>query len=209
MESIFDASSVDEFKEELVKGVRRLLVAGVAISSIYYIVNSFCDKKGIPNELAKEVIEQVVTEDNNSEESDWVLSSDNVIATVYNAVPSQCNSDYRHTASMFNLDLNDVLSHKIIAMERTFMSSLGLKYGDVIKIEGTDGYDGIWQVQDIMNKRFSGQKKIDILVPKNIKNGKWDNVKLYTLKDKSLTNDYKTDMKGSMPEPKKNKKKNK
>ena len=95
---------------------------------------------------------------------------------------------------MFRLNLNDVLSQRVIAMERTFMHKLGLKYGDVVYIYGTDKYDGVWQIQDTMNKRFSGQNKIDILVPNNIKLGQWDNVKLYVLKDKSLTDQYRSKM---------------
>ena len=59
------------------------------------------------------------------------------------------------------------------------MKEFGLKYGDVVKIEGTDKWDGVWQIQDTMNKRFAGQHKIDILVPNNIKLGKWSNVKVY------------------------------
>jgi hypothetical protein len=31
-------------------------------------------------------------------------------------------------------------------------------------------------------------------VPNNIKYGSWDNVKLYVLKDKSLTNSYRSEM---------------
>jgi hypothetical protein len=79
-------------------------------------------------------------------------------------------------------------------MERTFMKELGLKYGDVVKIEGTNKWDGVWQIQDTMNKRFAGQHKIDILVPNDIKYGKWDNVKIYVLKDKSLSDKYRFHM---------------
>jgi hypothetical protein len=49
-----------------------------------------------------------------------------------------------------------------------------------------------------MNKRFAGQHKIDILVPDNIKKGQWDNVKLYVLKDKSLTDNYKSKLSGQV-----------
>ena len=65
----------------------------------------------------------------------WKAIANDVTATVYNAVPSQCNNDVKHTASMFKLNLNDVLSHRIIAMERTMMKEYGLKYGDVVKID--------------------------------------------------------------------------
>lgn len=125
---------------------------------------------------------------------DWKLVANDVYATVYNAEPGQCDADCGRTASMFRLNLNDVGSHRIIAMERTFMASLGLKYGDVVKIEGTGKYDGVWQIQDTMNKRFAGQKKIDILVPKSNGLGQWANVKMYILNNPQKTEEYKQDM---------------
>lgn len=137
--------------------------------------------------MINEIIEKPITEE-------WLLIAENVEATVYNAVPEQCDSDPSHTASMFRLNLDDVYSHKIIAMERTFMRDLGLEYGDVVKIEGTGRWDGIWQIQDTMNKRFAGQKKIDILVPNEIKKGKWNTVKLYTLSNKENTYIYTYNM---------------
>lgn len=112
-------------------------------------------------------------------ETAWDLLADDVTATVYNAVPEQCNDDFMHTASMFLIDTADVLSHRIIAMERTMMTEYGVRYGDVVRIEGTDVWDGEWQVQDTMNRCFAGLHKIDILVPRNICHGKWQNVKVY------------------------------
>lgn len=112
-------------------------------------------------------------------EAVWDLLADDVTATVYNAVPEQCNADFMHTASMFLIDTADVLSHRIIAMERTMMAEYGVRYGDVVRIEGTDVWDGEWQVQDTMNRRFAGSHKIDILVPRNIRHGKWQNVKVF------------------------------
>lgn len=109
----------------------------------------------------------------------WNLIADDVTATVYNAVPSQCNDDPVHTASMFRLDLDNVESHRIIAMERTMMAEYGISYGDTVLVTGTGRYDGLWQVQDTMNKRFAGQHKIDFLVPKHIRHGKWQNIRVY------------------------------
>lgn len=126
--------------------------------------------------------------------NEWTLVADNVTATVYNAVPEQCDQDPIHTASMFRLNLDDVYSHKIIAMEKTFMDSLGLSYGDVVKIEGTGRWDGVWQIQDTMSKKYAGQKKIDLLVPNDVKYGKWDTVKIYTLIDKNNTPTHKNNM---------------
>lgn len=195
IESIFEASSVREFKQEVRKLIRRLLLTGMSAAAIISMINNYCEENHIPDETKKEVLSAVndIPEETNPM-ADWKLVDSKTIATVYNAVPAQCNGDFGHTASMFRLNLNDVLSQRVIAMERTYMQKLGLKYGDVVYIEGTNGYDGVWQIQDTMNKRFAGQHKIDILVPNNIKYGSWDNVNLYVLKDKSLTDSYRSEM---------------
>ena len=119
---------------------------------------------------------------------DWKLISVDAIATVYNAHPSQCNSDCFTTASGFRLDSTNIDAHRIIAMERTYMAKLGLSYGDVVKLEGVGEYDGVWQIQDTMNKRFKGQHKIDILTTK--KYGKWSDVKIYKLQHPDEYTDF-------------------
>ena len=101
-----------------------------------------------------------------------------VTCTVYNAVEKQCNSDVRHTASMFELDLNNPYKHKIIAVSRDLLKKFPL--GSRVQIKGTN-YDGIYQVQDKMNKRYS--KRIDILINKDMKIGKWENVTIKRIND--------------------------
>ena len=200
IESIFEVESLEEFKYEIKKLIRRMILAGMSITAIYSMINNYCESHNVPEpskQAVLSIVNEIPTEKEEQKEekqSDWVLADSKTIATVYNAVPAQCNGDFGHTASMFRLNLNDVLSQRVIAMERTFMAKLGLKYGDVVYIEGTNGYDGVWQIQDTMNKRYAGQHKIDILVPNNIRHGSWNNVKLYVLKDKSLTNQYRSEM---------------
>lgn len=195
IESIFEVGSIKEFKREIKKFIKKMIIGGMSIAAIYTMINNYCESNNIPDEAKQEVLE-IVDEFKGTgvKFSDWQLADSHTIATVYNAIPAQCNGDFGHTASMFRLNLNDVLSQRVIAMERTFMKKLGLKYGDVVYIEGTNGYDGVWQIQDTMNKRFAGQHKIDILVPNNIRYGAWENVNLYVLKDKSLTNQYRSEM---------------
>ena len=79
------------------------------------------------------------------------------------------------------------------------MSEFGLKYGDIVKIEGTYNgiQDGVYQIQDTMNKRFAGQHKVDILVSNNVKYGgtlKNSPAKVYVLNDKSNEATYKMGM---------------
>ena len=203
LESIFNTNSINKIKSY----IEKLLFAGASIATIYVMVRDFCDTNNVPEETKAQVLSiveelpqnnkmevQPIKKDINPLLKDWKLADSNTLATVYNAIPAQCNGDFGHTASMFRLNLYDLLPQRIIAMERTFMSKLGLNYGDVVYIEGTGKYDGVWQIQDTMNKRFAGQHKIDILVPENIKYGQWENVKIYTLKDKEMTKAYRSKM---------------
>lgn len=128
----------------------------------------------------------------------WKTVANDAIATVYNAVPKQCNNDVAHTASMFKLNLSNVLSQKVIAMERTFMRELGVKYGDVVWVSGTGKWDGAWQIQDTMNKKFAGMHKIDLLVPSNVRTGKWDGVTISVPVDEKTKLRAKGTMKGSI-----------
>lgn len=179
MNSFFEATIVNELKKATIFFISKAVFLAIIIFGICVLFKANAhEKKDL--ETKKEVL---IT-------NDWNLCAIDVEATVYNAVPAQCNKDFGCTASMFYLDLYDVEAHKIIAMERTFMKEFGLVYGDVVKIEGTGKYDGIYQIQDTMNKRFKGQHKIDILVNESIKYGKWQNVKLYILKDKNETSNY-------------------
>lgn len=109
----------------------------------------------------------------------WVLVSDHTTATVYNPVPEQCNADCLHTASMFSIDPRKIAEYRIVAMERTMMEAVGITYGDTVLVVGAGRWDGEWQVQDTMNKRFAGQHKIDFMVPKRFHHGIWENVKVY------------------------------
>lgn len=110
---------------------------------------------------------------------EWTMVSESTTATVYNAVPAQCNDDPLHTASMYTIVPEHIEADRILAMERTMMAETGIAYGDTVLVVGAGRYDGLWQVQDTMNKRFAGQHKIDFLVPNHIRHGKWKNVKVY------------------------------
>ncbi len=178
-------------KDEVFRRAIRLVAAGIlsigiVIDMIAFSCHTLTDDE--KNDIVIELAE-------NSNDKDWKEVCNDAIITVYNAEAGQCNKDFQHTASMFKLNLNDVGSHKIVAMERTFMKSLGLKYGDVIKIEGTYKglQDGVYQIQDTMNKRFAGQHKIDILVPSNIRYGGTlpnEFAKVYILKDEGNSQKY-------------------
>lgn len=179
--------------------IKAALLAGVSTAVIIAAISKSNLNQQEKDELAKVVqTEMVGPEKRVVKPATWKLLASDVTATVYHAVPSQCDNDVQHTASMFKLNLDDVASHRIIAMERTMMKEFGLKYGDVVKINGTGKYDGVWQIQDTMNKRFAGQHKIDLLVPQSAGLGIWKNVKVYKLADKSKAEHYLSQMQSSL-----------
>lgn len=192
LEEAFKIGNIKQAIDNALKyGVASAAIIGYLMAGNYLTNQAELDKaKAYVAEKEKEM--QMY--DNLRNSFDWKLAANDVHATVYNADPRQCNKDFGRTASMFKLNLNDVKSHRIIAMERTFMASLGLKYGDVVRLEGTGKYDGVWQIQDTMNKRFAGQKKIDLLVPKSDGLNQWKNVKLYVLANPNNAEQYKQEM---------------
>jgi len=107
----------------------------------------------------------------------------NVTATVYHVVPEQTNEDPGHTASMFELDLEDPYGHRIIAVSRDLFKK-GFKFKSKVLISCNCPYDGVWTVRDIMNKRF--KNRIDFLINENMKQGKWNEVKLIKLQSATL-----------------------
>ena len=96
-----------------------------------------------------------------------------VTATIYHAVPGQTDSTPGTTASMFKIDLNNPRKHNIIAVSRD-LEALGFTLGSQVKVTGAGDLDGIWNIEDRMNKRFT--KRIDFLVNTARKGGKWLNV---------------------------------
>lgn len=103
-----------------------------------------------------------------------------VDATVYNALKAQTNSQPNITAS--NKRIKNV--HKAgdlrwIAVSRDLAEKI--PFGSKVEVSGITGpdadyYNGIWQVEDLMNKRFD--RKIDFLVDSNVKLGSWKDIKI-------------------------------
>ena len=102
-----------------------------------------------------------------------------VTATIYYAVPAQTDNTPHITADGTRLHKRYVDKYRFLAVSRDLLKSNGgfLEYGDYVIVENTNGrYNGIWQVKDTMNKRFS--KRIDFLVDKKTPHNKFENVTL-------------------------------
>ena len=103
-----------------------------------------------------------------------------VTATIYHATPGQTDDSPFITASNKRISPENPAGHRWIAVSRD-LEKLGFVFGVKVKVEGAGDLDGIWTIQDRMNKRYS--KRIDFLVNKTRKGGKWNNVKLTIVKN--------------------------
>lgn len=98
--------------------------------------------------------------------------SQSYTATIYNVDPKQCNGNHLETADGSIIDPQKVENGTIkwVAVSRDMLKEF--KYGDRIEIISEDPLiAGIYEIHDTMAKRFT--KRIDILMPRKIKTGKW------------------------------------
>ena len=109
-----------------------------------------------------------------------ILKTILVTATIYHATPEQTDSTPDITASNKKIDLSNPLKHRWIAVSRD-LEAKGLTFGVKVCVTGAGNLDGIWTVQDRMNRRWTN--RIDFLVNKDLKGGKWENVRIEIIDD--------------------------
>jgi 3D (Asp-Asp-Asp) domain-containing protein len=94
--------------------------------------------------------------------------SHKVLATKYNAVEEQCDSDPLVTADLSKIDIDDLNNYKLkwVAISRDLKKYYN--FGDTILVDSNNlKLNGEWVVRDVMNKRY--KNRIDFLVPQNDK----------------------------------------
>lgn len=102
----------------------------------------------------------------------------NVKVTTYTTSESQTDNTPYVTASGFKLSKKNPKQHRIVAISRDLKKRL--KFGDKIKLTGIGKYNGVYQVEDVMNKRF--RNRIDILINPKDKPISFDDVEMVVIK---------------------------
>ena len=102
-----------------------------------------------------------------------------VTATVYHAVPEQCDSDCLVTASGTKISsAESAYDHRYLAVSRDLLDVF--PYGTKVEVSGCGEVDGIYCVVDTMAKRFKGY--IDLLINPDMKGGKWEGARITKVK---------------------------
>ena len=100
-----------------------------------------------------------------------------VTVTTYNPTRAQCDNTPNITADGTKFKTWKATEYRYVALSRDLIARWGgpFEYGDYIIIEGTDGWDGVYQVRDTMNPKWV--KRVDILTTNS--RFKYTDVKMY------------------------------
>jgi len=91
-----------------------------------------------------------------------------VKVTMYQPVVAQTDSTPNILADGTRIKVGQASNYKFIAVSRNLLKRSGgfLSFGDWVLLRGTDHKDGVYQVRDVMNKRFVN--RIDILESEDV-----------------------------------------
>ena len=100
-----------------------------------------------------------------------------VTVTTYNPTEAQCDDTPNITADGTKIKPWKATEYRYVALSRDLLSRWGgpFDYGDYVILEGTGSWDGIYQVRDTMNPKWTN--RVDILTTNS--KFKYDNVTMY------------------------------
>lgn len=129
------------------------------------------------NNIIDELYNEINTLKNNGYGECFELQEFDVTVTTYNPTRSQTDSTPNQTADGTIIKPWKATQYRYVALSRDLLSRWGgpFDYGDYVIIEGTDGWDGVYQVRDTMNPKWV--KRVDILTTNSM--FKYTDVKMY------------------------------
>ena len=109
-----------------------------------------------------------------------------VTVTTYNPTKAQCDDTPNITADGTKFKTWKASSYRYVALSRDLLSRWGgpFEYGDYIIIEGTGDRDGVYQVRDTMNPKWTN--RVDILTTNS--RFKYNNITMYKYVNESIKN---------------------
>ena len=151
----------------------------LAIACIFVILLHFdneIDKFRKENKALKNKVSKI-------ENGSHILSY-KVTVTTYNPTKAQCDNTPHITADGTHFKTWKASSYRYVALSRDLLSRWGgpFNYGDYIVIEGAGDRDGVYQVRDTMNPKWTN--RVDILTTND--RFKYDDVVMYKYIDELI-----------------------
>ena len=155
---------------------------GIAIITLHY--DNVVANINAENIMLQEKVWNLTDENNEMLYSNRIMYR--VTVTTYNPTRRQCDSTPNITADGTRINPRKATEYRYVALSRDLLSRWGgpFEYGDYIVIEGTNGRDGIYQVRDTMNPRWTN--RVDILTTNS--RFKYDNIVMYKYVEEYLVN---------------------
>ena len=158
----------------MIKTTHAMIVAVIPMLILTYYFNGIMDDNYAEQKKLQEHIWELENDCSNIFPN---RISYKVTVTTYNPTRQQCDSTPHITADGTHFKTWKASSYRYVALSRDLLSRWGgpFEYGDYIVIEGTGDRDGVYQVRDTMNPKWTN--RVDILTTNS--RFKYDNITMY------------------------------
>ena len=168
----------------MIKVYHAILINLISVAIITLHYDNVVKNINAENRMLQEKVWNLTDEDNEMLYSNRIMYR--VTVTTYNPTRAQTDSTPNITADGTRINPRKATQYRYVALSRDLLSRWGgpFEYGDYIVIEGTNGRDGIYQVRDTMNPRWTN--RVDILTTNS--KFKYDNIVMYKYVEEYLVN---------------------
>ena len=158
----------------MIKTSYATFLAAVCMIFLTWSHSKLTERTWKENKMLKERISEMETKYTNK-------ISYEVTVTTYNPTKAQCDDTPHITADGTKFKTWKASSYRYVALSRDLLSRWGgpFEYGDYIIIEGTGDRDGVYQVRDTMNPKWTN--RVDILTTND--RFKYNNITMYKYVD--------------------------
>ena len=161
----------------MIKITHAIFISIICMSCLTWFFSEMMEE----NYVNQEVLQNRVWELENKYGCDHLEYSNKisykVTVTTYNPTVHQCDDTPHITADGTHFKTWKATEYRYVALSRDLLSRWGgpFEYGDYIVIEGTGEWDGVYQVRDTMNRKWTN--RVDILTTNS--RFRYDNITMY------------------------------
>ena len=161
----------------MIKTSYATFISAICMIFITWFFSKSMENTWAENKMLKERISELETQYTNK-------IAYQVTVTTYNPTIHQCDDTPNITADGTRIKTWRATEYRYVALSRDLLSRWGgpFNYGDYIVIEGAGDRDGVYQVRDTMNPKWTN--RVDILTTNS--RFKYDNVVMYKYVDELI-----------------------
>jgi len=154
----------------MIKTSYATFLSAICMIILTWFLSESTERTRAENKMLKERISELETQYTNK-------IAYQVTVTTYNPTTLQCDDTPHITADGTHFKTWKATEYRYVALSRDLLSRWGgpFEYGDYIVIEGTGDRDGVYQVRDTMNPKWTN--RVDILTTNS--RFKYNNITMY------------------------------